>query len=58
MTEVNYCRREITVGESSRLCMNRITQANNLEWCNSCREHLPMWPANDPIPAVQSQEAA
>lgn len=57
MNAINYCRREITAGESSRLCMNRIAKTNVLEWCEPCRERLPFWPA-DAQPVVQSKEAA
>jgi hypothetical protein len=57
--EINYCRREIALDEKTRLlCMNRITTKNALEWCERCREKLPLWPANDLIPAVLHPEVS
>lgn len=38
----NYCRRPVG---ADRLCMGAIRTPNALEWCDVCRERLPLWPS-------------
>lgn len=44
--EIKYCRRELTDGDKTRHCAQKIETPNALNWCNSCRAHLPLWPTD------------
>jgi hypothetical protein len=46
--EIKYCRREIGAANeniSPLFCMKPVAKKNALDWCEACRERLPLWPA-------------
>lgn len=46
---INYCRRETynERGDVAKVCMKPITKVNALNWCQECRERLPLWPRDE-----------
>ncbi len=52
MDDIKYCRHEVLKNGKSEPCGNRIMKKNCLAWCESCRAHLPLWPADAVLPEV------